>query len=118
MTKKISKVIIYYDDDTYEEVKTGVSDSQDKQNKETVSPSPVMPDLRPDYYKIRDWSTPTFVPDPPQPPWVVTCDTGNQTLEYKITEPGNYKFTSTGNFSVDDKYTITNTGNGNVDLSK
>jgi hypothetical protein len=124
MTKKISKVIIYYEDGTYEEVKAGVSDSQNKQNKEFISPSPVMPDLRPDYYKIREWNTPQWVPNTdPQPPWIVTCQSGNVPLNYTVSSDHSnmetWKFTSTGNTDNLNKYTITSTGNGiNVDLSK
>lgn len=138
MTKKISKVIIYYEDGTYEEVKAGVPDTQGKQNKETVSPSPVIPDFRPDTQKVQEWPTPrpTWVPPyyAPQTPawpnptwrpgeiWCTTNTTDNVTLNYTITPNADdmlsWSFTSTGNADNLNKYTITSTGNGNVDLSK
>lgn len=125
-TKKINKVIVYYDDGTYEEIKTSPANIPNQAVKDFTSPSFV--DLRPDYYKIRDWAPsppyqPTYVVpnvDPSLPPWTVTCGTGSVPLNYTVTteEPRNWKFTSTGNFAPDDKYSITSTGNGNVDLSK
>lgn len=128
MTKKISKVIIYYEDGTYEEVKASVPDTQGEQNKTPVSPSPVIPpypDLRPDYYKIREYTQPVWVSptvDPLTPPWTVTCNsTDNVTLNYTINpnaDTTTWSFTSTGNADNLNKYTITSTGNGNVDLSK
>ena len=133
MTKKISKVIIYYEDGTYEEIKAGVPDSQGKPNKETVGPSPVVPDFRPDTQKITEWPTkrpewtpstpyqPTWVSpttDPTLPPWTVTCDNGNVPLRYTIGTDGQWSFTSTGNADNLNKYTITSAGNGNVDFSK
>jgi hypothetical protein len=102
--KKISKVIIYYDDGTFQEITHSVHSTQDKENKEPLKTSPVIPDLRPDYQQIRDWNPvvpnqPTFVvPNTTLPPWTVTCGTTP------------FKYT--------DKYSITSTGNGNVDLSK
>lgn len=113
MTKKISKVIVYYEDGTYEEVKAGVSDLSGQPNKKDVSPSPVTPDFRPDYTQIRELRT-----TPYQPP------TWNIPLNYTVTsDPCNmemptWTFTSTGNADNLNKYTITSTGNGNVDLSK
>ena len=132
MTKKISKVIIYYEDGTYEEVKASVSDSSGQPNKKDVSPSPVTPDFRPDYTQIREWTTTPYQPpvyvtpsvDPTLPPWTVTCASGNVPLKYTVTsDPRNmdmpsWTFTSTGNADNLNKYTITSTGNGNVDLSK
>lgn len=131
MTKKISKVIIYYEDGTYEEVKAGVSDSQSKPNKETVSPNPVMPDFRPDIQKIKEWPTvrPTFIPPQdtwPFPTWhpnTVWCAAeDNVPLKYTVSSDDRdmttWTFTSTGNADNLNKYTITSTGNGNVDLSK
>lgn len=117
MTKKISKVIIYYEDGTYEEITHSVSRVQDEKDKGNVSPSPVTPDLRPDYYILRDWK------DPYEPPYTVTCDnTSNVPLVYNIasstSDVQEWRFTSTGNAGVLNKYTITSTGNGNVDLSK
>jgi hypothetical protein len=115
MTKTISKVIVYYDDGTFQEVAPSVHTTQDKEDKSPTQTSPVIPqypDLRPDYYKIREYTS-------PNPPWTVTCGTGSVPLNYTITQPDNYSFTSTGNFSNDNKYSITSTGNGiNVDLSK
>lgn len=137
MTKKISKVIIYYEDGTYEEVKAGVPDVQGKQDKNPVSPSPVIPDFRPDTQKITEWPTPrpTWVPPAYQPardpwpyPWrpgdiwcTTSGNTANSPLDLKYTvssDTGTWSFTSTGNADVLNKYTITSTGNGNVDLSK
>ena len=121
MAKTISKVIVYYEDGTYEEVKTGANDSSNKQNPSDVKRSPITPDLRPDYTQIRDWplnppqvqpNQPTWTPQYTRETWpqpmVVTCGDTSST----------YKFTSTGNFAPDNKYSITSTGNGNVDLSK
>jgi len=93
MTKKISKVIVYYEDGTYEEIKASFNDSPYKQNTPNVNPSPV-------------------IPNPYNPPWIVTCGTGSVPLQ------SHYSFTSMGNFAPDNKYSITSTGNGNVDLSK
>ena len=107
-TKKISKVIVYYDDDTYEEIKNSPVDIQNKANKDFTLPSFV--DLRPDYYQIKEYQT--------KPPFTVTCETGSVPLNYTMAEPHNWNFTSTGNFSPDNKYSITSTGNGNVDISK
>jgi hypothetical protein len=124
MTKKISKVIVYYEDGTYEEVKASISDSQGEQNKKVVNPSPVIPDLRPDYYKIRDWGAPTWVPNTTPQPFTVTCSnsTDNIPLKYTVSsdarDMATWTFTSTGNADNLNKYTITSTGNGNVDLSR
>ena len=132
MTKKVSKVIVYYEDGTYEEIKASTSDVSNKTDKDNVSAPVVVPDLRPDYYKMRDWRDPVFV----QPQWVpstdkkqwepqftVTCDnTNNVPLMYNVTSSAcdvqEWHFTSTGNAYNLNKYTITSTGNGNVDLSK
>lgn len=95
MTKKISKVIVYYTDGTFEEMKADASPHV-----------PSAPDFRPDTQKIRDWPTLPTLPTTPCPwpyPWgpnQVWCDT------------------STGNAPLTDKYTITSTGNGNVDISR
>lgn len=127
MTKKISKVIVYYEDGTYEEITHSVSTVPSEQNKKDVSPSPVVPDFRPDYYKIRDWGQPTWVPTtdkkPWEPPFTVTCDASkNVPLNYTVSsdtrDMATWSFTSTGNADNLNKYTITSTGNGNVDLSK
>ena len=127
MTKKISKVIIYYDDGTYEEVKASLLNPQDQQDKAPTSPSPVMPGFRPDYQKVRDWKEPYYtqpqwVPStdkkPWEPPFTVTCDNVNVPLKYTINSDNTWSFTSTGNADNLNKYTITSTGNGNVDLSK
>jgi hypothetical protein len=93
-TKKIDKIIIYYNDGTFEEVKTGVHDVAPKQNtgpaitigKQNVNTYP--PQYPPLQYPpgVRGW----------EPPYTVTC---GDTL---------------GN-----KYTIaTNNSNGNVDFSR
>jgi hypothetical protein len=122
--KTISKVIVYYDDGTFQEVTPSVHTSQNKEDKSPPQTSPVIPDLRPDYYKIQEYTSPKFVPDPYTPPWTVTCDTNaNVPLKYTISsdarDMASWNFTSTGNFSNDNKYSITSTGNGiNVDLSK
>ena len=129
MTKKISKVIVYYEDGTYEEITHSVPAVQSEKDKEHVSPSPVIPpypDLRPDYYKIREYTQPVWVSptvDPLAPPWTVTCDTNaNVPLKYTVSsdtlDMATWSFTSTGNADNLNKYTITSTGNGNVDLSK
>ena len=117
-TKTISKVIVYYDDGTYEEVKVGISNAPNQPNTTTPVKTPVSPDFRPDWQKIREWNPstpyqPTFVSphtgDPSLPPWTITCGTTGQNLNWKVT--------STGNAPLDYKYTITSTGNGNVDVS-
>jgi len=80
--KKINKIIIYYDDGTYEEVKNSISDLPSKTDKIDVIPTPMMPnpfDRDLDQYRY-------------------TCAPGTSLPNYK--------------------YTITNTSNGNVDLSK
>jgi len=96
MTKKIDKVIVYYEDGTYEEVKASFNDSPYKPYTPNVNPSPVSPSWVPQYTRDTHWPMP------------VTC----------TSDGGTYKFTSTGNFAPDNKYTITSTGNGNVDLSR
>ncbi len=119
MMKTISKVIVYYDDGTFQEVTPSVHSTQDKENKEPLKTNPVIPDLRPDYYKIREYTDTKYAPDPYSPPWTVTCGTGSVPLKYTVTQPDNYSFTSTGNFAPDNKYSITSTSNGiNVDFSK
>jgi len=105
MSKKINKVTIYYDDGTYEEIKTGVSDTQ---NQEDKTPTP-WPDLRPDYYKIREYKEYSPVTTKPywEPPFTITC--GSTPSE------GTYSFVTGSDY----KYTITGISNGiNVDLSK
>ena len=120
MKKTIAKIVIYYDNGTYEEVTPSVHNSQNQQDKKDVGKSPVIPDFRPDVQKMREWSPSTpYQPvwiapntgDPSLPPWTITCDTASMTTSYSLT--------STGNGFASDKYTITSTGNGiNVDLSK
>ena len=80
--KKINKIIIYYDDGTYEEVKNSISDLQSKTDKINVFPTPIMPN--------------PFDRDLNQ--YRYTCPPCTSLHDYK--------------------YTITNTSNGNVDLSK
>jgi hypothetical protein len=105
MTKKISKVIVYYDDGTFEEM-NGTTP--------VVKPYvPPTPDFRPDTQKVQDWPMrihpPTTFPqyqparDAWPHPWKpneICCGT------------------STGNAPEFNKYTITSTGNGNVDISR
>lgn len=122
MTKKtISKVIIYYEDGTYEEVKASFYPLQDKQDKSPVAPHPI--DFRPDWQKVREWQEPAI----PRPTW--TAPNTNPFPGFRIgdvycvtssrdPEMNHYMFTSTGNNTPIDKYTITSTGNGNVDISK
>lgn len=78
--KKINKIIIYYDDGTYEEVKNSISDLQSEKDKINVVSNLVIPNH----------------------------------FEYNLS-PVTY---TESNFTPDYKYTITNTSNGNVDLSK
>ena len=138
--KKINKIIVYYDDGTYEEVKTSLPNTQDQSDKKVTSPSPVTPDFRPDTQKVQEWK-----PTPPQPwnpglpyqpyytqpardtwpvwrpgeVWCTTNTDSNVPLNYTIkSDNGAWSFTSTGNADNLNKYTITSTGNGNVDLSK
>ena len=118
MKKTISKIIVYYSDGTYEEVKTGISNAPHQPNPLDVTKTPVTPDFRPDWQKIQDWNPsmpyqPRYVSptvDPSLPPWTVTCGTGSVPLVGKMT--------STGNGPLDYKYTITSTGNGNVEVSE
>jgi hypothetical protein len=111
MTKKINKVIAFYDDGTFEEVTTGVHTLQNKENKESINTNPLMPDFRPDYYQIREYTSPTRLPlavGPNLPAWKVTC--GESTASWN--------FTFHDDSATINKYSITSTGNGNVDLSK
>lgn len=88
-TKKIDKIIVYYNDGTFEEVKTGVHDMALKQDtpstitigKQDVNKYPPL------YYPpgVRGW----------EPPYTVTCGP-----------------------SGTDKYTITTNGIRNVGFSK
>jgi hypothetical protein len=122
MSKKtISKVIIYYEDGTYEEVKASFSPVQNKQDKSPITPHHV--DFRPDWQKVKEWQEPAIprptwvapTTDPSLPPWTITC--GTDSVPFSVAA-GKWSFTSTGNFANDNKYTITSTGNGNVDISK
>jgi hypothetical protein len=84
MTKKISKIIVYYDDATYEEIKT--SDTQ-----KTLAPEP---------------SPYTIVPQslPPVSPYIVTCgDTriGSITSDQILGSDYKYTITAIGNGNVD-----------------
>ncbi len=116
MTKKISKVIIYYEDGTYQEIENSVLGLPSKEDKKLASPSPVIPDFRPDTQQLRDWQQHWA------PPFTVTCSTGDVPLSYTVSsdprDTTTWSFTSTGNADNLNKYTITSTGNGNVDLSK
>ena len=123
MTKKISKVIIYYEDGTYEEVKAGVSGLQSEKDKKDVGTNPVIPDFRPDTQKVKEFNPstphqPTWVPHYTQPardPWPYPW---RQNEVWCSSTPDHWSSTSTGNSQNLNKYTITSTGNGNVDLSK
>jgi len=88
-TKKIDKIIIYYKDGTFEEVKTGVHDMADKQNSPPVNPigKQDVNKYPPLYYPpgVRGWEL----------PYTVTC----------------------GDTSMN-KYTIATNGNGYVDVSR
>lgn len=113
MTKKIAKVIIYYEDGTYQEIENSILGLSGKEDKKHASPSPVIPDFRPDTQQLRDWQW--------SPPFTVTCSTGDVPFNYTVTSDPcmmSYSFTSTGNADNLNKYTITSTGNGNVDLSR
>ena len=89
-TKKIDKIIIYYNDGTFEEVKTGVHDMADKQN-----PLPSYAPSKPDVNKY----PPLYYPPGVRAinPWAYGNVTCSDTL---------------GN-----KYTIATNSNGNVDFS-
>jgi len=88
-TKKIDKIIIYYNDGTFEEVKTGVHDMADKQNPlpAYVPSKPGVTTYPPLYYPpgVRGW----------EPPYAITCGPAGT-----------------------DKYTITTNPNVNVVFSK
>ena len=108
MTKTINKVIVYYTDGTYQEIKTGSDDSSDKQNTPNVNTGPVK---RPEWNQYPSQvqpNQPTWAPQYTRDTWphpmVVTCGDTTST----------YKFTSTGNFAPDNKYSITSTGNGST----
>lgn len=99
MTKKISKVIVYYEDGTYEEIKTSTDYAQNKPHTPDVSPStitPYQPKWVPQYTRDTTWPRP------------ITCGP----------DSGTYKITSTNNLFPDNKYSITSTGNGNVEISR
>lgn len=87
-TKKIDKIIVYYQDGTYEEIKTSVHDLAHKQDP--------YPSYAPKYQPV------TF---PVYPPGV--RGTG--------IDPRTPCWTSTHS---EDKYTVTTNSTGNVDLSK
>ena len=93
-TKKIDKIIIYYNDGTFEEVKTSVHDVADKQN-----PLPSYTPSKPDVTKYPPLYYPTGVRGL-EPPYTVTCGLAG------VLPP-----------SID-KYTITTNSTGNVDFSK
>lgn len=106
-TKKISKIIVYYEDGTYEEVKAGVSDIQNKEHQAPAAPSPVKPDFRPDTRKVKEYEyepTGPFYPQVPQVPWPNPAPGTWPGKPYEV-----WCFS-------DDKYSITSTSNGNVDL--
>ena len=107
MTKKISKVIVYYEDGTYEEIASGLSDLSNKKDKEDVIPVVVNP------YPSAPMPWPTY------PVWNTKIGTDdNVALRYTSNEDGStWTFTSANNFD-EYKYTIATNSNGNVDLSK
>lgn len=78
-TKKINKIIIYYDDGTFEEIKAGLFNAQSEENKVSPTKSPVIPDFRPDTQKVRDWPQPIY------------------TLQENASHLNKYSITSTGN---------------------
>ena len=122
MKKTISKIIVYYDDGTYEEAKVSIPNAPHQPNTPDVTKTPVSPDFRPDWQQIKEWNpstpyqpryvSPYISPtvDPSLPPWTITCGTDSIPLVGKLT--------STGNGPLDYKYTITSTGNGNVEVSE
>ena len=117
MTKKISRITVYYDDGTYEEINNSLPGQQGHQDKKVVETGP----LRhvPVYPYIYPYVSPTTDKAPWEPFFTVTCGTGSVPLKYTIDpQTSSWAFKSTYNFAPSDKYTITTTGNGNVDISK
>lgn len=57
-TKKIDKIIVYYEDGTYEEIKAGVHDLAHKQDTYPTTAPFVNPwyDMRPDTWRIKDYT--------------------------------------------------------------
>jgi hypothetical protein len=104
MTKKISKVTIYYDDGTYEEIKNSIPNIQDKQYK-TTTPWTPWPNV-----------TKPYEPGPAywKSPFVVTTTDSSAGTSYTMASTGFGAIDS----SMLNKYTITSSGNGDVDLSK
>ena len=111
MTKKINKVTIYYDDGTYEEIKTGVSLTENQQDK-TTTPWTTWPDIT----KYQYYTNKEYKPEPAywQSPFLVTSLDASAGTSYTMASAGFGAIDS----SMIDKYTITSSGNGNVDLSK
>jgi len=94
MTKKISKVIVYYEDGTYEEITNNVLGQQSAPNKKIVETGPLTQPTQP--WVPYTWYVPSTGKNPWDPPFTVTCD-----------------------FSPSNKYTITSTSNGyNVGTSR
>lgn len=121
-TKRINRITVYYDDGTYEEINNSLPGQQGHQDKKVVETGP----LRhvPVYPYIYPYVSPTTDKAPWEPFFTVTCGTGSVPLKYTIDpRTGNFgigseTFKSTYNFAPDNKYTITTSGNGNVDISK
>ena len=93
--KKISKVIVYYEDGTYEEVANKIFNGEGDKDKKTFETSPVNPIP---YYSP---STSPTVKNPWDPPFTVTCN---------ATEVPAFKF-SDMDFTID-KYSINFSSNG------
>lgn len=113
MTKKISRITVYYDDGTYEEINNSLPGQQGDQNKKVIETGPLR------QTPVYPYVAPTTDRAPWDPPFTVTCDTGTVPLKYTIDpHTGAWAFKSTYNFAPNDKYTITSIGSGNVDISK
>ena len=89
MMKKINRVIVYYDDGTYEEISHSVPHVQSEKNQKYVETSPVTP-YYPMPYVLHRMNP---LKNPWDPPFTVTCGSTN-------------------------KYSITSMSSGNVDLPK
>jgi len=117
-TKRINRITVYYDDGTYEEINNNVPGQQGDPDKKIVETGPLRQTPWYPFYM------PTTDKAPWDPPFTVTCSTGSVPLKYTIDpRTGNFgigseTFKSTYNFAPDNKYTITTSGNGNVDISK
>ena len=82
MVKKINKIMIYYEDGTYEEIVNSVSDVQSEKNKKDAIPSPVIPQV---------W--------PILNPYQITCTDSDVKLRYTTSSDGAvWSFKTTDNF--------------------